>query len=108
MNECWYMQSLVRCDGELKAESCAMNELEQRVGVICMQIRFKKVKNWFNRGSTQHVSLFLHRKRPGSQTSEAIQVTSGQECTNISEKIIIAQAVNSTLAKLRPITDEEE
>jgi hypothetical protein len=82
-----------------------MEEMKRQVSI--MQIRFKTVKNWFNRGNTQHALLYLHRKRPDSRLSEAIQVARWRELTSVSEKIIIAQAVNSTLAKMRPITEAE-
>jgi hypothetical protein len=99
--------ALVDCNGFsgewVKAESCMSHE---RVGV--MQVRLSTVRNWFNRGITQKVSLFLHRKPPGHETSEAFQVARWGEITNVLEKLYVAQAINLALEKVRPFTEAEE
>jgi hypothetical protein len=71
-----------------------------------MQVRVTPVRNWFTRGGTQKMSLFLHHQPPGFHKPEAFRVAGcgGRELINILEKIVVAQAINSALSRVRGST----
>ena len=68
-----------------------------------MQVRVTPVKHWFKRGGTQDVTLHLHHQPAGRRKPQVISLA-GWGCydlLNISEKLVIAQAINSEISRVQ-------